>query len=55
MLDKLLSGRVSKQIARELGISHRTVEAHRQSLLRKLGVGSVKELMFHPIAREKGE
>lgn len=55
VLDKLLSGSVSKQIARELGISHRTVEAHRQSLLRKLGVGSVKELMFHPIAREKGE
>jgi hypothetical protein len=24
-------------------------------LLRKRGVGSVKELMLHPIAREKGE
>jgi len=55
VLDKLLAGSISKQIAKELGISHRTVEAHRQSLLRKLGVGSVKELMLHPIAREKGE
>jgi FixJ family two-component response regulator len=55
VLDKLLAGNISKQIARELGISTRTVEAHRQNLLRKLGIGSVKELMLHPIAREKGE
>jgi FixJ family two-component response regulator len=55
VLDKLLAGNISKQIARELGISTRTVEAHRQNLLRKLGIGSVKELMLHPIARERGE
>jgi two-component system response regulator DctR len=55
VLDKLLTGSISKQIARELGISTRTVEAHRQNLLRKLGVGSVKELMLHPIAQEKQE
>jgi len=55
VLDKLLAGSISKQIARELGISTRTVEAHRQSLLRKLGVGSVKELLLRPIARESGE
>ena len=55
VLDKLLAGSISKQIARELGISPRTVEAHRQNLLRKLGVGSVKELMLHPSAREEGE
>jgi FixJ family two-component response regulator len=55
VLDKLLAGSISKQIARELGISTRTVEAHRQSLLRKLGVGSVTELMLHPIAQERRE
>lgn len=55
VLNKLLAGSISKQIARELGISPRTVETHRQNLLRKLGIGSVKELMFHPIAREKRE
>jgi two-component system response regulator DctR len=55
VLDKLLAGSISKQIAKELGISTRTVEAHRQNLLRKLGVGSVKELMLHPIAQEKRE
>jgi FixJ family two-component response regulator len=55
VLDKLLAGNISKQVARELGISTRTVEAHRQNLLRKLGIGSVKELMLHPIARERNE
>lgn len=55
VLDKLLAGSISKQIARELGISTRTVETHRQNLLRKLGIGSVKELLLHPIARNNGE
>jgi FixJ family two-component response regulator len=55
VLDKLLTGSVSKQIARELGISPRTVEAHRQQLLRKLEVGSVKELMLHRVVRDRGE
>jgi FixJ family two-component response regulator len=55
VLDKLLPGSISKQIARELGISTRTVESHRQNLLRKLGVGSVKELMLHPIVLKQGE
>jgi FixJ family two-component response regulator len=55
VLDRLLAGNIGKQIARELGISTRTVEAHRQNLLRKLGVGSVKELLVHPIARDKSE
>ena len=49
VLDKLLSGAISKQIARELGISTRTVEAHRQNLLRKLQVTSVKELIHHRV------
>jgi FixJ family two-component response regulator len=53
VLDNLLAGSSSKQIARELGISTRTVETHRQNLLRKLGIGSITELMLHPIAREK--
>jgi FixJ family two-component response regulator len=55
VLDKLLAGNISKQIARDLGISTRTVEAHRQNLLRKLSVRSVKELLLHPIAREQNE
>jgi two-component system response regulator DctR len=40
-----LKGLPSKLIAKELSISHRTVEQHRSRLLEKLGVGSVTELM----------
>ena len=40
-----LKGLPSKVIAKELSISHRTVEQHRSRLLEKLGVGSVTELL----------
>lgn len=38
------AGRTNKQIAAELGISHRTVESHRESLMKKLELRSVAEL-----------
>ncbi|MEM5295562.1 LuxR C-terminal-related transcriptional regulator [Burkholderia sp. JPY481] len=41
----LVTGRSSKQIARDLRISHRTVEAHRARLMRKYGVATVGELI----------
>lgn len=37
-------GRTNKEIAAELGIGHRTVETHRESLMRKLRLRSVAEL-----------
>ena len=40
-----LKGLPSKLIAKELAISHRTVEQHRSRLLEKLGVGSINELL----------
>jgi PAS domain S-box-containing protein len=40
-------GRTSKEIARLLVISPRTVEAYRASLLRKFNVGNVAELLAH--------
>lgn len=46
VLDKILAGMTSKEIARELDVSPRTVEAHRSNLLRKLGVGTIKELIL---------
>jgi len=55
VLDKLLEGGSSKHIARDLGISPRTVEAHRQNLLHKLEVGSVKELMLSQLVRGRSE
>lgn len=47
----LVNGRSSKQIARELDISPRTVEAHRARLMRKYGVESGNELVAHLIGR----
>jgi DNA-binding NarL/FixJ family response regulator len=45
-------GHTNKEIALELGISHRTVESHRESLMRKLGVFTVAGLT--KIALEEG-
>jgi DNA-binding NarL/FixJ family response regulator len=40
----IVRGRTNKEIAAELGISHRTVETHRESLMRKLQIRTVAEL-----------
>jgi len=53
VLGQILSGLTSKEIARELAVSPRTVDAHRKNLLRKLGTGSVKELMLRMASREQ--
>ena len=53
VLGQILSGLTSKQIARELNVSPRTVEAHRKNLLRKLDTASVKELMLRLASREQ--
>ncbi len=44
VLRLIAAGRTNKQIAAELGISPRTVETHRQSLMRKLQLHTVAEL-----------
>ena len=41
----LVSGQTSKQIARALGISPRTIDAHRARLLRKLKVNTPSEMI----------
>jgi DNA-binding NarL/FixJ family response regulator len=40
----IVRGRTNKEIAAQLGISHRTVETHRESLMRKLQIRTVAEL-----------
>jgi len=51
VLNRTLSGSTSKEIAHELGISPRTVEVHRKNLLHKLGISTVKELMYRLASR----
>ena len=41
----LVTGKTSKEIGRKLGISHRTVEAHRARLMKKLGVSTPGEMI----------
>lgn len=51
--EHLASGLLNRQIAERLGISARTVEAHRQSVMRKLEVKTVAELITL-LTRAKG-
>lgn len=50
VVDLLLAGRTSREIAGTLEISPRTAEAHRRNVLRKFGVGSTKELIGTAVA-----
>lgn len=54
VFDHLILGKTTKEIATLLQISPRTEETHRRNLLRKLRVGSVKELMGLKNGIEKG-
>ena len=54
VLDKILSGLTGKEIARELDVSPRTVEAHRKNLLHKLGIATVKALILRFTSLEPG-
>ena len=45
VLERIISGRLNKQIADDLGISIKTVEAHRASIMDKTHSGTVADLM----------
>lgn len=45
VLERIVSGRLNKQIADDLGISIKTVEAHRASIMDKTAAGTVADLM----------
>ena len=49
ILSALARGLASKQIAREMDVSVRTVEAHRQSIKRKLGLEGQAELIKYAV------
>ncbi|KLK94582.1 hypothetical protein AA309_02815 [Microvirga vignae] len=50
VLDGLLSGGTNKTIARDLGLSPRTVEAHRARIMERLGAQSLPELVQIAVA-----
>jgi len=45
VFQRLINGQLNKQVGAELGITERTVKAHRASILRKVAVGSMAELV----------
>jgi FixJ family two-component response regulator len=45
VLERIVAGRLNKQIADDLGISIKTVEAHRANIMEKLEVRSMADLM----------
>ena len=49
MLQLIAEGLSAKEVASELSISTKTVEAHRTSLMRKLGVRKATELVRYAL------
>ena len=52
ILQSIIAGKTNKQIARMLCRSQRTVEYHRNRLMRKLGAHSAAELVKQAITME---
>jgi two-component system response regulator FixJ len=55
VLHLLAAGRPNKHIARELGLSPRTVEVHRARLMARLGAGSLAEAVRIAVQAELGQ
>jgi FixJ family two-component response regulator len=45
VLNQVVSGRLNKEIASELGITERTVKAHRKTIMEKMETKSLAELV----------
>jgi FixJ family two-component response regulator len=53
VLERIVAGRLNKQIAGDLNISIKTVEAHRANIMEKLEVTTVADLMKIALTKEK--
>lgn len=49
IIQLLVEGRSNKEMARELGLSVRTVESHRLHVMQKLHVRSLIQLVYHAL------
>ena len=54
VMDKVVAGTMNKNIAADLGISQRTAEHHRQSVMRKMGATSLAKLVLMVGPTERG-
>ncbi len=45
VMQRVIQGRLNKQIATELGLSHKTIEVHRKNVMQKMKAGSLAELV----------
>jgi FixJ family two-component response regulator len=53
VMERIMAGRLNKQIADDLGISIKTVEVHRARVMDKMGVNSVAELVQRVMESKK--
>ncbi|WP_424195321.1 response regulator transcription factor [Ampullimonas aquatilis] len=53
VLERIVAGRLNKQIADDLSISIKTVEAHRANIMEKLNVSTVADLLRLALQKDK--